>query len=562
MQKKWKIKKDDTALQSKLSEELGISLVVAKLLVNRGIVSTCDAKHFLYGGIYDLHDPYLMKDMGLAVDRIKKAKKDKERVLVHGDYDVDGVTSSALLINLLDSMGIDVVNYIPHRVDDGYGLNQNIGELAKKQGAKLVIAVDCGVTSLNEIDVLNSLGIDTIIIDHHEPAETLPKAIAVVDPKRKDCEYPFKHLASVGLVAKLIQAINGKVSEEVLNLTALGTVSDVVPLRGENRIFVKEGLANIHNTKNKGLQALFDVAKIQGKKIGPFHIGFVLGPRLNAAGRMDSAQKSLDLFLSEDFDSAYNLAKVLDSHNSRRQKIQREVISEAIDFVDTEVNFNEQKVIVLSKEGWHKGILGIAASRIVDKYCRPAIVISVEDGIGTASARSIDGFNLHEMLSACSECLEGFGGHKGAAGLTIKEEKINSFREMINSVAEDKLVENRLVPTVSIDCKLSLSDINMELADTINLMEPFGEKNPVPVFCSKNLKVKGNPLALGRDTLKFWVTDGKNSISAVGFSMAKQRDAVASCSKLDLAYEISIDDWNKAPTPQLKIKDIKIVENA
>ncbi|MBF0523042.1 MAG: single-stranded-DNA-specific exonuclease RecJ [Candidatus Omnitrophica bacterium] len=561
MQKLWNIHPHNKKAVEELRRALKVPAIVAQLLMNRGISDTVEAKRFLQVSRKDLYDPFLLKDMDKTVERIEKARRKKERVLIYGDYDVDGVTSSALLIKTLRALGLEVINYIPHRVDEGYGLNHEIAPIAKKQGVSLLITVDCGITANSEIETLNALGIEVIVIDHHEPSELLPKAFAIINSKRKDCEYPCKDLAAVGTVAKLIQALTGEMTDETLNLVALGTISDVVPLTGENRIFVKEGLATIHITKNKGLRALLDVAKIDGKELSPFHVGFILGPRLNAAGRMDSAQTALDLFLTEDTKQAQQLARALEAHNLDRQRQQRDIVQNALEMIEQNVNFNDQKVIVLNKDGWHRGLLGIVASKIVEKYYRPAIVISTDNGVGSASARSIEGFHLYEALSRCSTLLVDYGGHKGAAGLTIKEENIDLLRKQINQLADELLEVKKLVPTILIDCAIDLGVINLELAQLIKSMEPYGEGNPSPVFCSKNLTVTSRPMVMGRETLKFWVTDGSQKISAVGFGMAKYQDMITPKAKIDLAYEIIIDDWNKAPTPQLKLKDIKLADN-
>ena len=428
MDKIWKIQESEPSLQRLLSLDLNIDSIVAHLLINRGIRTLDEAKQFLNPSLSSLADPFLLKNMSLVIDRIKQAQSKNELVLVFGDYDVDGVTSSVLLTNLIKHLGITVMNHIPHRVDDGYGLNHEIALFAKEKGVNLLIAVDCGISAYEEVETINKEGIDVIIIDHHEPSHELPKAFAIVNPKQKDCPYPFKDLASVGLVAKLVQAVLGEIPHDFLEFVAIGTIADVVPLRGENRVFVKEGLPKINETKNKGLMALLEVAKIKGKQINPYAVGFILGPRINATGRMDSAHKSLELFLSDDWEKAYQLAQVLEQHNVSRQKMQRDIVEQAMGLVDQEVNFNERKVIVLSKEGWHKGVLGIVASKIAEKYYRPSVVISLKDGIGTASARSINGFHLYEALSKCATLLENYGGHSGAAGLTIREENIDPFR--------------------------------------------------------------------------------------------------------------------------------------
>ena len=562
MQKQWRINDADPKLQATLSNALGIPSIIAQLLINRGITNAEEARDFLSADLGGLHDPFLLKNMDIAVLRIRKAKTGKERVLVFGDYDVDGVTSSALLNNVLTQLGIEVIHYIPHRFHHGYGLNEEVAEFARGKKVGLLIAVDCGINAFAEVKLLNDAGVEVIIIDHHEPDHRLPDAVAIINPKQKDCPYPFKHLAAAGLVIKLTQAILGKVDEDVLDLAAIATVADIVPLHGENRILVKSGLSRLMNTKNKGLMALLDISKIRGKKITPFHVGFILGPRINAAGRMDTAHTSLDLFLSEDPQKALDIAKILERHNKERQQMQGDIVDEAMSLVEQDVNFNEQKVIVLSKEGWHRGVLGIVASKITDKYYRPTVIISIdEDGIGTASARSINGFHLHNALSGCADYLETFGGHEGAAGLTIKKENIDPFRELINKLAQDMLEAKKLIPTLCIDCEIPLASINMELTNVIDAMQPFGEGNPAPIFCSRQVLIKTYPKIMGKDTLKFWVTDQKQfTISAVGFGMAKYRGLIRPGAKIDLAYQITLDEWNKAPTPQLILKDIRLSE--
>ncbi len=558
MLKQWKIKPLNPQLQILLSNALNIDPIVAQLLINRGIKTAQEAQSFLSTDLNHLHDPFLFKNMDTVVRRIQQAREARERVLVFSDYDVDGVTSAALLCGVLTDLGIDFLTHIPHRMDDGYGLNEGIAATAKEKGVSLLIAVDCGISAHKAVDKLNEAGIEVIIIDHHQPEDHLPKAVAIINPKQKGCAYPFKDLASVGLVAKLVHALTGKTAEEWLDLVALGTVADIVPLRGENRIFVKHGLPRLSQTKNIGLMALLETAKIRDKKINPHSIGFILGPRINATGRMDSAHKSLDLLLSRNAEEALTLAQVLETHNQQRQKMQRDVVKEALELVEQEVNFKEARVIVLSKEGWHKGVLGIVAARITEKYYRPSIVISLENGVGTASCRSVEGFHLYRALSDCSDVLENFGGHEGAAGLTIKEENVTTFRNMINEVAQKVLENVNLVPTISIDGEVPLSRLNLSLHEVLDTMEPFGEGNPEPIFCTRNLTVLSAPQVMGKETLKFWVTDGNVSISAVGFGMAKFREMIQVKSVVDLAYTLMIDDWNKTPTVQLRLKDLRV----
>ncbi len=561
MQKTWRIKPPNPQLQASFSNALNIHPIVSQLLVNRGIDTIAKARDFLFSDLSSLHDPFLLKDMDRAVARIKKAKENNERVLIFGDYDVDGVTSSALLKKTLTKIGIQAVNYIPHRITEGYGLNHTVIPIAKEQNIGLLIAVDCGISAFDQVVALNNSGIDVIILDHHEPSgERLPAAAAVIDPKRKDCPYPFKGLASVGLVFKLSQALLGEVPQEFLDLVAVGTISDVAELLGENRIFAKEGLKGIFETKNHGLLALMEAARIKGRKIRPFHIGFILGPRLNATGRMASAEKSLHLLLSETKEEANLLAQRLEENNKTRQKTQSGMLEEALNLVEREVNFKDQRIIVLSQEGWHRGVLGIVASRLMDTYYRPAIVISLENGVGVGSARSIEGFHLFEALTRCSHLLENYGGHEHAAGLTIKRENIDSFREAINRFAHEVMDVRLLAPTLDIDCEIPIAQVNMELIKTIEVLEPYGEGNPSPVFCSKRLTLKSTPLVMSRDTLKFWVSDGKVTVQAVGFGMAKFYGMIAHAKSIDIAYQVSIDDWNKEPAVQLELKDIKLSE--
>lgn len=558
MPKKWNVPSPHPQKQVELSNALNIQPLLAQLLINRGILEIEEAQSFLTTHLSHLHDPFLLKDMDRAVARLKKARENDELVLIFGDYDVDGVTSSVILNKTLKKFGLRVLNHIPHRVEDGYGLNHAIAEFAQAEGVKLLLAVDCGIGAIEEVANLNRIGIDVIILDHHEPPKgPLPQACAIVNPKRADCVYPFKHLASAGLAGKLTQALFKDDFEEHMDLVAIGTIADVAELRGENRIFVKHGLPRVNQTKNKGLLALLDIAKIRDKKITPHFVGFILGPRINATGRMDSAHKSLDLLLTDDAVEAARLAKLLDELNAQRQKMQKDVLDEALAMIEQEVNFQDHKIIVIGKEGWHKGILGIVASRITEMYYRPSIVISFGEAVGTGSARSIEGFHLFEALTHCAASLEHYGGHKGAAGLTIRKDRIDEFRRSINDFARQTIELVDLTPNLSIDCEIPLSQLNVDLVERIEALEPFGEGNPQPVFCSRQVIVKSAPAILGKETIKFWVSDGKVTLPVLGFGMAKYRDYVVPGKAVDLAYQVTLDDWNKAPTVTLKLKDIR-----
>jgi len=557
--KKWIVKTPHPQLQVLLSNGLNVHPAVAQLLINRGVQTLEEARAFLTGDFKSLHDPFLLKDMDKAMARLHAARNRKEKVLIFGDYDVDGVTSSAVLTCALKTFGLEVINHIPHRLIDGYGLNHTIAKEAKDKGVTLLVAVDCGISAVDEVETLRREGIDVIIVDHHEPlADRLPHAVAVIDPKRKDCLYPFGSLAAVALAFKLSQALLGMSYRENLDLVALGTIADVVPLHGENRILVKEGLKCIEKTKNFGLQALIKTARIKTKKITPKHVGFILGPRINAMGRIDSAEKSLRLLLSQDEKEATEIAQLLETHNRQRQTTQTAIIEEALRKVEQEINFKSDRVIVLSAEGWHKGVVGIVASRIMDTFYRPAIVLSIEDGIASGSARSIEGFHLFDALSKCAHLLQDFGGHDHAAGLTVAQDKLEAFKEEINRIAKETIRQEDLVPSLFVDCEILLSSLNLSLVKLVNSLEPFGEGNPQPLFCSRSLVVKSPAVVLSRDTLKFWVADKEGRIfSAVGFGMGQYQPLIEQGKCIDIVYRISIDDWNKEPAVQLELKDIK-----
>lgn len=558
-QKKWRILPPAYPEREALSRTLGVHPIIAQLLINRGLEDFAAASGFLQTGIDQFYDPFLLKDMDKAVERVKLSQQKGETVLIFGDYDVDGITASVVLRQILNRFGVKVFNHIPDRMDDGYGLNDQAAGIARQCGASLVISVDCGITALHAAKILKENSIDLIVIDHHEPSdEGIPDALAVIDPKRKDCPYPFKHLAAVGLAAKFAQALVGEMPEDILDLVALGTIADVVPLYGENRVFVKLGLPYIEKTHNKGLQALLETARIKGKTLKPYHAGFIIGPRINAAGRMDSAHLALDLLLSTDEQDAMRLAQELETINLKRQQLQRKIIQEAMQMIEHDIDLDRHKVIVLAKEGWHKGVLGIVASRVVETFYRPAIIASIEDGWGTGSARSIEGFHLHEALAYCGDILKEFGGHKLAAGLTVHQDNLDHFRDEINAYASQNLDAADLTPTLMIDGDIAFSDLDTDLVAMIDLLEPYGEGNRSPIFCSTDVVIKSRPVVLAKETLKFWVSDGNQTLSAVGFGMGAYQTELSLGQKVDVAYELAIDDWNKDPIVQLKLKDIRI----
>ena len=559
MPKTWKLKAPQPKLQTELSSALHIHPIVAQLLINRGVLTQEDATSFLFPKLSDLFDPFLLKGMDKAVARVCLARENNEKVMIYGDYDVDGVTAVAVLWRALKKFGIDAIKYIPHRMEEGYGLNLEIVPLAKELGVTLLMTVDCGVTSCEEVKALHSEGIDAVITDHHESEDgKLPDAVAIIDPKQPGCTYPFRDLAGVGIAAKFAHALLGEFPQEDLDLITLGTIADVVPLRGENRIIARFGLPMIMKTKKRGLKALIQSARIEGKEASPYLVGFILGPRLNAAGRMGTANTSLDLLLSEDATSSAALASSLEAYNRDRQRLQGAVFDEAIAQIESDQALFRRDVIVTHGEGWHKGVLGIAASKIMDRYGKPTIVISFSEGLGVGSARSVEGFHLNEALAHCSGILEEFGGHKRAAGLKVRHERVAEFRERINDFAKG-IFQKEPVPTLEIDAELPLSQAGMELVKTVASLEPHGEGNPAPLFATRRLMVKSRPQVLGKDTIKFWVTDGRVSLSVVGFGMGTGCADLRMGQAVDIVYSLGIDDWNKAAQVQLVLKDIRLI---
>lgn len=534
----------DCARQSLFSEKLGISKITSQILINRGINDTEEAAGFLKADLSCLLDPYSFAGMSCAVSLIRRAAERGSRVMVFGDYDVDGVTSVALVESVLSRAGLDTVHYIPHRIKDGYGLNKSILQTVKQQGIKLLITVDCGTNDYERVKELRRLGIDVIITDHHEPQGGQPAvASSIINPKSEGSGYGYRDLAGVGVAYKLCQAVCGAKLLDELDLVCLGTIADVVPLLGENRAMVKEGLSRLSRTARPGLKALIEASGIKGKRITATHVGYILGPRINASGRMDTAETALNLLIGNDKDEAAGLARTLQEHNRQRQKIENKMLEEARDLIDREINFKEHRVIVIAKEDWHQGVLGIVASKLADLFYRPTIIISKAPGLCKGSGRSIKNFHLLKALLECSGHLESFGGHSHAAGLTISGEKIEDFKDNINRLAREKLLLEHLLPTIEVDAEVGLSELSEGLAQELGALEPFGEGNPEPLLYTRNLRLKGAPRTLSRDTLKFWVSDGSLTRQVIGFGLAKYRDSLTNADYLDLVYYPRIDEW-------------------
>ncbi|MEA3328542.1 MAG: single-stranded-DNA-specific exonuclease RecJ [Candidatus Omnitrophota bacterium] len=562
MQKIWEVKEQNIELQEQLSRALKAPRIISQLLINRGVGSCKEAQGFLEGGFADLHDPFLLKDIKQAVRRIKKAVSGQEQVMICGDYDVDGVTSVAIMVKVLTKLGLRPKHYIPDRLKEGYGLNKPVIRKAGREGVSLLIALDCGTANFKEVEYAAGLGIDTIIVDHHQPGDGLiPKALAVINPKRGDSTYPYKDLAAVGLVFKLIQVLTGQQEAlSYLDLVTLGTIADVVPMTGENRLIVRNGLDRLTNTRSPGIRALIGISGLSNKEITSRHVSYILAPRLNAAGRIDSAALSLGLLLTSENQEAVSLAKILDQKNKERQKIQQKTFTEIIGKIEEgkEINFKVHKTIILWNENWHLGIVGIVASKIAERYYRPTIIISLKEGVGKGSGRSIRDFHLFNAVKKCGRFLERFGGHKKAIGLTVMADNLSDFRQMANLVASEELSWQDLTPKVEIDSEISLNDLSLELLEEIKKLQPFGPQNRYPVFSSPNVILKTAPEVVGRRHLKMWITDNGAVYPAIWYDKAVLSSLDWEKKPFAVAYSPSVRVWQGRKELHLEIKDIKL----
>ncbi|MGB2631035.1 MAG: single-stranded-DNA-specific exonuclease RecJ [Candidatus Omnitrophota bacterium] len=559
----WKTHAPDVRLQKVLSETLGTSPIFAQLLLNRNIKTPEQAQAFLFGGLSDCHDPFLMKDMSRSVSRIKKAVEKKEKILIYGDYDVDGVTSIALLAYIFEELGADYETYIPNRLEEGYGLNIRGVAQAREDGVKLLITVDCGINSVEEVICANNYGIDVIITDHHEVKEDkLPPAYAIIDPHQKDCSYPFNHLAGVGVVYKLARALmkgNEEAVDRHLDLVALGTIADIAPLSGENRILSKIGLKQLQDTEKEGLKALMRAARIDSGSITCRHVGFIIAPRINATGRVGSANTALELLMCKDPEKATEIAKVLDQQNRNRQAIEKDILKQAIERVENELDVEKDKVIVLADEAWHPGVLGIVASRIVEEYYLPTILIALEDDIGRGSGRSIGGFDLFKAMVEVGNHLINFGGHEAACGVRIRKGAVEGFRKSLNEVACRSFPEKEdILPELNIDLNLPVSYIGLKLIDELRMLMPYGSGNSPPVFSTNGMKVRNKPRDIGRNGFKFLAGCGNIVCEAVTFKKG-HIDKPREGNIVNLAYTPSINSWEGIDTIQLGIKDLQMV---
>ena len=565
--KRWIRCEQDPDRRERISEGLGVSPIVAQILINRGVREMEDARKFLDVSPKDLHSPFLLKEMDRAVDRILQAMSRGERILIYGDYDVDGVTASSLYLQFFRSQGIDADHYIPYRMTEGYGLNVAAMETVRERGAAVIITADCGTTSVREIDRARELGMDVIVTDHHEPSSELPKSYALLNPHRKDASYPFKGLTGVGVALKLVQGILMRepgdsefppVLHDYLDLVTLGTIADVAPLTGENRFFVKEGLRRLTEERRPGVAALKKVAGLSGAEAGVGMVGFALGPRINAAGRLSRADDGVRLLTTRDMGEALEIAGRMDAVNRERQRIEEGIRKEARERVLQELDPGKEGAIVLGSAAWHPGVIGIVASKIAEEFYRPTVLIAVgADGMGKGSARSIPGFHLYEALDQCRPLLEAFGGHQYAAGLTIREENIPVLRDRFSGIARDTLREEDFIPRLKIDMEVDLDGINFAMLKEMELLSPFGMANPEPVLASRGLRV-ASPRVLGKGHLKMRVHQGGTSVDTIGFQMAEScREFTTDTRAVDMAYTPELNLWKGTYGLQLRMKDLR-----
>ena len=559
MNKKWQIYDIDENKIEEISKKYGLNKLLSTILVNRNIIDEKNIEMFLKPTRNDFYNPFLMSDMEKAVERIIKAIKEKENVTIYGDYDVDGITSITVLKSFLQDRGLEVSTYIPNRLDEGYGLNNSAIEKIAKAGCQLMITVDCGISAIEEIEYANSLGIETVITDHHETVEELPNAFAVIDNKRKDSTYPFRELAGVGVVFKLIQAISIKLNlkeEEYLkylDIVCIGTISDIVPLVDENRVITKLGLMLVKQTKNIGLRAILQVSGYS--KIDSNTISFGIAPRINACGRMGVAEEALELFLSKNVNQVNELARKLNERNRVRQETEKEIFESAKRQIE-EKNLNQSNTIVVAGENWHHGVIGIVSSKITDMYFKPSILLSFEkDGIGKGSGRSIPGFDLHDALMRCNDCIEKFGGHSMAIGITIKRENFEKLKNKLEEIAVEEHI-NEIVPVIKIDAKIDLSEINKDMVESLKQLEPFGEGNKMPIFAFKNLKIDSiRALSEGKH-LKLTLKDNNFIVSAIGFNMGELVEDYRIGDKVDIVGTLEINSFNGMDSIQINMKDM------
>ena len=556
MNKKWEFYEENNEKIIEISKKHNISELLTKILVNRGITDDKEIDTFLNPTRNDFYDPYLMPDMEKAVERIIKAINNQDKVMIYGDYDVDGITIITVLKKFLEERGLKTGHYIPNRLEEGYGLNENAIRSIAEQKYTLMITVDCGISGIEEVDLANQLGIETIITDHHEQLENLPNAYAIINAKRKDSQYPFRGLAGCGAVFKLIQAISIRLKLEekeflkYLDIVCVGTISDIVPLVDENRVIAKLGLKLVAQTRNIGLREL--ILQSGYKKVDSNTISFGVAPRINACGRMGYQEEALDLFLTNNIEEAKKITARLNSYNVERQTKEKDIFEQAIKELEKE-DIKNLNTIVLSGDNWHHGVIGIVASKLTEKFYKPTILICFEDDIGKGSGRSLPGFDLHEALVESSAYLEKYGGHEMAVGLSLKKEKYNDFKLAFEEIAKSKNIQ-QIIPVIKIDSIITAKDVNKKTIEELEMLEPFGEKNKNPIFVYKNLKIDSiRALSEGKH-LKLTLKDDNLLINAIGFNLGHLSEEYLIGDKIDIAGNLEINKYGRRRNSSNKYK--------
>ncbi len=564
MQKRWTVKKYQPIPEQQLQAALRIHPLLCRLLVQRGIKKFDEAKHFFRPTLEDLHDPWVMKDMDKAISRIEEAFFRHEKILIYGDYDVDGTTAVATVYSFLETIYSNLEFYIPHRYREGYGISMQGIEYARDNDVSLIIALDCGIKSTEHIALAKSWGIDFIICDHHLPDPVLPDAVAILNPKQLDCPYPYKELSGCGIGFKLISAlaqkkgIPMKEAYQYLDLVATSIAADIVPMTGENRILAFHGVKQVNETPSSGIRALIQLSGLK-EKLTTSNLVFVIAPRVNAAGRMDDARKAVNLFIEKDYEKAYAFAEMLHADNFDRKEIDMTITQEAISIIQQDTLQHTRKSTVLFQPHWHKGVVGIVASRLIDKYFyRPTIILTQSNGQVAGSARSVAGFNVYEAIHQCKDLLENYGGHFYAAGMTMKPENVEAFQERFESIVAATIDPDLLIPEIVIDSEISFSDITPSFYNIMRQFEPLGPENLKPLFIARNVTDTGYSKIVKEEHLKLSVKQrNSSSISGIGFFMADKFELVSSKKPFDIVFTLEENEWNGNTTLQLKVIDIR-----
>ncbi len=570
MTNKWNLRTpslEELHKRDKLAEELGYSPVICLLLVQRGITSAEAVKKFFKPSLNNLHDPFLMPDMEKAVKRLNKALGNKEKIMIYGDYDVDGTTAVSLVYKYLRPFSYTLDYYIPDRYDEGYGISFKGIDYAADNGVTLIIALDCGIKAIDKIEYAKEKGIDFIICDHHMPDDELPDAVAVLDAKRIDSIYPYEHLSGCGVGYKFMQAFaksNGFSSEnleKLLDLTAVSIASDIVPITDENRILAYYGLKQLNTNPSMGLKGIIDICGLTGKDITINDIVFKIGPRINASGRMMNGKEAVDLLLAKDSESAREKSENINQYNDERRELDKRITDEANAIIDQFSNMEDRKAIIVYDPGWHKGVIGIVASRLTEKYYRPAVVLSKSSDLITGSARSITGFDIYKAIENCRDLLENFGGHTYAAGLSLREEKLEEFTKRFLELASLEINPEQMTPQIDVDAILDLKDITPKFAHELKKMNPFGPDNHKPIFCSLSVRDYGTSKLVGKDSehikLELIDNNSKTPVHAIAFGMHEHFDHIKAMKPFNICYTIEENTYNGNTSLQLLIKDIK-----